>query len=262
LTNKPLIAVLERLELAAYRAASRVVVVTEGFKEDLVRRGVPDNKVVVVRNGVDVERFDPRTPPSTELRMWLGADETNTLALYLGAHGVSQRLATVVEAAKELEGTGVQVALVGEGADRPNVVRRCQELSIKNVTMRNAVPRDEVPRLIASADICLVPLRDVPLFDSFIPSKMFEFLAAGRAVVASVRGEAASILQHAGARVVPPEDVTRLAQAIRELAADRAATRQMGLSGREFVERHFRREDLAARYAKTLEEALQERRNA
>ena len=76
------------------------------------------------------------------------------------------------------------------------------------------VPDGEMPRLLAAADICLVPLRDVPLFASFIPSKMFEYLAAGKAVIGSLAGEAAQILAEAGAAVVPPEDSESLAAAI------------------------------------------------
>ena len=83
------------------------------------------------------------------------------------------------------------------------------ELGLTNVTLLPGVPRDEVPRLLAAADICLVPLRDVPLFSSFIPSKMFEYLAASKAVVGSVRGEPAAILEAAGAVVVEPEDSGR-----------------------------------------------------
>jgi hypothetical protein len=86
--------------------------------------------------------------------------------------------------------------------------------------MHHGVPRDEVPGLLAAADICLVPLRDVPLFSTFIPSKIFEYFAGGKAVIGALRGEAAEILRDAGGLVVEPGDPAALAAAIAELAGD------------------------------------------
>ena len=115
------------------------------------------------------------------------------------------------------------------------------------------VPNAEMPALLAAADICLVPLRNVPLFASFIPSKMFEYLAAGKAVVGSVTGEAAQILAEAGAVVVPPEDSGSLAAAIAALAADPQLRAEIGRVGRAFVERHYDRSGLAREYRKVLD---------
>jgi glycosyltransferase involved in cell wall biosynthesis len=93
----------------------------------------------------------------------------------------------------------------------------------------------------------------VPLFATFIPSKMFEYLAAGRAVIGSVTGEAAQILRDAGAVVVPPEDPVALASAIADLAAGPARRQAMGRAGRRHVEQHFDRAALAREYRKILE---------
>jgi glycosyltransferase involved in cell wall biosynthesis len=115
------------------------------------------------------------------------------------------------------------------------------------------VPPDQVPALLAAADICLVPLRDVPLFATFIPSKMFEYLAAAKPVIGSVTGEPAQILREAGAMVVPPEDAEALAAAIASLAGDPARRAAMGSSGRAYVEKFFDRAELAREYRKILE---------
>lgn len=240
LTNRRVVALLERLELAAYRAADVVVTVTEGFRDDIVRRGIPAAKVHVIRNGADVARFTPRPPVAKE----------RPLVLYAGAHGISHGLRSVVDAAALVP--EVDVALVGEGADKENVRRHAERLALPNLAMRPSVPRDEMPDLVASADICLVPLRDVPLFTTFIPSKMFEYLAAGRPVIGAVTGEAARILTEAGQVVVPPEDPAALAEAIRALAADAASREKMAEVGRRYVVEHFDRTVLARRYRELL----------
>jgi glycosyltransferase involved in cell wall biosynthesis len=256
LTNRRLIGLLERLELAAYAAADQVVVVSDGFRTNLIERGVPAEKVHTVRNGVALDRFRPGALDSAErerARARLGARPCDCLVLYAGTHGISHALPAVADAAARLSGKPVHFAFVGDGADKPRLQRRASELGLDNVTLAAAVPPDQVPGLLEAADICLVPLRDVPLFATFIPSKMFEYLAAGRPVIGSVTGEPAQILREAGAVVVPPEDSEALAFAVRELAGDPGRREAMGRQGRAYVERFFDRAELAREYRKLLE---------
>jgi hypothetical protein len=254
LTNRTLIRLLERLELAAYHAAGAVVVVSDGFRANLIGRGVPAQKVHTIRNGTSPARFDPAAPADPAVRARLGARPGDCLVLYVGTHGISQGLAGVADAAAALAGAAVRFAFVGEGADKPRLRRRVEELRLGNVTLLPGVPHEQVPTLLAAADICLVPLRDVPLFATFIPSKMFEYLAAGRAVVGAVAGEAAQILREAGARVVAPEDGAALAAAIGELAADPRRRQAMGERGRRYVELYFDQHALARQYRKLLDD--------
>ncbi|MPY94874.1 MAG: glycosyltransferase [Acidimicrobiia bacterium] len=262
LANRQLVWLLERLELWAYRAADAVVVVTGGFRDDLVRRGVPPAKVETVRNGVDLERFRP-TPTEgdvTAARKRLGAGDVETLVLYIGAHGISHGLDAVVEAARQLDGSRVHVALVGEGAQKAELEQQAAEADVTNLTMLPGVPREQVPELLAAADICLVPLRDVPLFASFIPSKIFEYFGSGKAVIGSVAGEAAGILRAGGALVVDPHDAAALARAIDALAQDPERRRAMGRQARSYVAEHFDRRDLAERYRTRLRSVVRSRR--
>ena len=252
LTNHRLIRLLERLELAAYAAADRVVVVSDGFRANLIDRGVPGDKVHTIRNGVILDRFDPGATADPRVRDRLGARAGDCLVLYLGTHGISHGLPGVAAAAARLAGEPVHFTFVGEGADKSRLRRRVAELALDNVTLLPGVPHEEVPGLLAAADICLVPLRDVPLFSTFIPSKMFEYLAAGKAVVGAVTGEAAQILREAGAVVVPPEDSAALADAIRALAGDPQRRQAMGRRGRSHVERSFDRVALAREYRQIL----------
>jgi len=247
LRNRPVIRLLEALELAAYRAADAVVVVTEGFRDDLVGRGVPGAKVHVIPNGADLERFGGQTA-AEGARAELGAGPGDTLVLYIGAHGISHGLEAVADAAAKLGGQAVHFAFVGEGAAKHRLEARVADLGLTNVSLLPGVGRDHVARLLAAADICLVPLRDVPLFSTFIPSKMFEYLAASKAVIGSVRGEAARILEAAGAVVVEPEDPGALAEAVRDLASDPERRAAMGRRGRAYVAEHFDRRKLAERY--------------
>jgi glycosyltransferase involved in cell wall biosynthesis len=278
LTSAPIIAVLRRLELAAYAAADQVVVASEGFRDDLIRRGVPAAKVHAIRSGVDLGRFTPPGGPSDErheLRARLGAGPADCLVLYAGTHGIAQGLPAIADAAALLDDDGgavaapasgstagraaalgrrtIRFAFVGDGADKKRLRRRVTELGLRNVALLPGVPQAEMPALLAAADICLVPLRKVPLLATFIPSKLFEYLAAGKAVIGSVTGEAAQILAEAGAVVVPPEDAGSLAPAIAALAASPQLRAELGRLGRAFAERRYDQAALALEYRKILD---------
>jgi hypothetical protein len=253
LTSRPVIRLLERLELAAYAAADTVIVVSDGFRANLIGRGVPAGKVHIIRNGVWPGEFDPHAPADTGLRVRLGACPGDCLVLYAGTHGISQGLTSVADTAAQLTDEAIRFAFVGDGADKQRLRHRVAEAGLPNVTLLPGIPHEQVPALLAAADICLVPLRDVPLFSSFIPSKMFEYLAAGKPVVAALAGEAAQILGEAGAWIVPPSDSEALAVAIRTLAADPQRRQAMGRQGRCYVEKYFDRGMLARRYRELLD---------
>jgi glycosyltransferase involved in cell wall biosynthesis len=251
LTNRRLLRRLERVELWLYHSAAAVILVTDGFRDNLIGRGVDPAKLHVIKNGVDPERFRPQAADPTT-REWLGASREVVLALYIGAHGISQGLTTVVDAAAKLSGQPIHFAFVGDGAARADLVQRVEELGTANVTLLPGVERRQVAGMIAAADICLVTLRDIPLFSTFIPSKIFEYLAMGKPVVAAVRGEAAAIVTAAGSVVVPPEDPDALATAVGRLAADPSLRASMGRSGRRLVEEEFDRRRLADGYRQLL----------
>lgn len=258
LTDRRVIWLLERLELWAYRVADAVVVVSDGFRADLLRRGVEASKVHTIRNGADLSRFQPDGDPVPGRRQ-LGVSDDDVLVLYIGAHGISQGVVGVAEAAALLHSDEIRVAFVGEGAAKVDLERRVSELALRNVSLHAGVARDEVAGLLAAADICVVPLRDVPLFATFIPSKIFEFFGSGKAVIGAVRGEPAEILREGGAVVVDPESPEALAAAIEELAADPERRQVMGRAGRKHVEEHFDRQRLADRY-RTILGGLSKRR--
>ena len=254
LTNARLIRLLEMFELWAYAQATEVVVVSEGFRQNLIDRGVPAGKVTTIRNGADLDRFSPDDDPVPG-RHQLGVADDEVLALYLGAHGLSHGLDTVVDAAALLAdatAVPVRVALVGEGANRSALLEQVARLKLKNVTMHPGIPSGEVPGFLAAADICIVPLRDVPLFSTFIPSKIFEYFAAGKPVVGALRGEAADILQDGGAVVVEPGDPVALAGAIEKLGSDAGHRSAMGMEGRRYVTARFDRRQLATQYRAIL----------
>lgn len=257
LKNRLLIRLLEGLEMFLYRRAARVVVVTESFRDVLVRRGLPSESVVVITNGVDTAAFHPAPEDGADIRRQhaLGGD---FVVLYIGAHGISHALVSMLDVAGRLAGTpGVQFVFVGEGAEKQRLVAAAAAMGLPNVRFLPSQPRDRVNGWYNAADVVLVPLRNIPLFETFIPSKMFEILAAARPIVGSVRGEARRILERSGgALVVDPEDAAAIAGAVARLRADPALRAALGRTGVEFVRTEYDRTALAQRYLQTLQDSL------
>ncbi|HEX8650333.1 MAG TPA: glycosyltransferase family 4 protein [Pyrinomonadaceae bacterium] len=256
LRNPYIISALERLELSLYTRATRIVTVTESFRANLIERGVPSEKVFTIPNGADPEFWQP-TEAASGLRQSLGL-EGRFVVLYIGAHGISHALSRLLESAALLrEHPEIHLLFVGEGAEKERLLREAQSRELKNVQFLDSVPKERVREFYALADVCLVPLRDIKLFDTFIPSKMFEIMAMSKPIVASLRGEAADILRRSGASLlVTPEDSSAVAQAILHLYHHRDEAKAMGQAGRRFVVENYSRQSLAARYLNVLEEAV------
>src|SRR5262249_4196883 len=156
-------------------------------------------------------------------------------------HGIAQGLGVVVEAAALLrDRPEITFCLVGEGPVKADLVARAEALRLTNVRFLPAVPLAEITPFLTASDALLVPLRRDPVFDTFIPSKLFDFLACARPVVLLVNGEARELLDAAGAGIwVMPEDAAGLAKAVVALAESPAAERRaMGERGRAYVLAH------------------------
>lgn len=252
LKNHLIIKVLEALELALYRQSAAVVTVTEAFRQDIIRRGLPPEKVHVIFNGADTQTFRPDID-GQKIRVELGLGN-KFLVSYLGSHGISHGLSAVLDAA-HMHGDRQEILylLVGEGAEKEALQAKRDELGLTNVLMLPHQSPERMPELYAASDVCLVPLRDVPIFETFIPSKMFEILAMGRPLIGSVRGEARAILERSGgALLIPPEDPQALVSAIDSLASNPARRAEMGQAGRAFLEANFSHAALAERYLEVL----------
>lgn len=252
LKNRWVIGVLEGLEMFLYRRAARVVVVTDSFKDILVARGLRSSHVDVITNGVDPDVFLPMSG-ETAHRATHGLTG-KCVVLYIGAHGISHALKAILESAALLrERDDIRFVFVGEGAEKQALVEHATARGLQNVLFLPGQPKEQMPSWYATADIALVPLRNIPLFETFIPSKMFEILACARPIVASVDGEARRILERSGgAVVVTPEDSQAIAETVRALADAPDRREALGQAGRAFVMTHYERRGLALRYLDIL----------
>jgi glycosyltransferase involved in cell wall biosynthesis len=165
------------------------------------------------------------------------------IAVYAGAHGLSNDLGVVLQAARELrEERGIAFVFVGDGKEKAALEERAGAEGLDNVVFLPPVAKEEMADVLAAADCGIAILKPLPLYATTYPNKVFDYMAAGRPVVLAVDGVIRQLVEEAGAGVfVPPGDGPALAGAIRRLAADRTGARRMGARGRRLVETRFER---------------------
>lgn len=257
--NRAILSLLYHLESFIYRNSSVVITVADTARRRLIeQKGLADNRVFFLPNGVDLQAFASETGEGTSMRRELGLDGKFVVG-YIGNHGLGQRLETVIDAAAMfVRDPEVHFLFVGDGAEKQKVVGRSRSLGLGNVTFLSTCAREDVPAFYKAADVCLVPLADVPSFRNTIPSKLFEILGCARPVVGALAGEGAEVIELSGGGVVvPPENPRLLAEAIARLRSfSHERLEEIGLRGRQYVEEHFNRAELAQRYLSILEGVL------
>jgi glycosyltransferase involved in cell wall biosynthesis len=250
--NPRVIAALEALERFAYRRADHIVAVTNAFQHHIVARGGRSDRVSVIRNGVDLDFFSPRAKDSAYAER-LGV-AGKLVAAYVGTHGMAHGLSLLLDAAERLrDRPDIVILTAGDGAERAQLAAEIERRGLDNIRMLGQLPKSEMPRLWSITDISLIMLKKLDLFLTVIPSKMFESMAMRQPIVLGVRGESAELLRDSGAGIaIEPDNLEQLVAAIVRLADSAALRRQMGESGRQFVERHFDRNALADRFEQIL----------
>jgi glycosyltransferase involved in cell wall biosynthesis len=248
------IAAAEALERWIYRRADLIVAPTEGIVRALSDEAAARGKVRRVWPVVDLGRFDPRPPP----------DERGPLkVLFAGTVGLAHGLDVLVQAAR-IAGPGiVQVTIAGDGADAGRIRTLADEGPHDNVQMLGSVSSEEIPRLYARADAAVVLLRDLPIFQGALPTKVLEAMAAGRPLLLSAHGEAARLVDRAGAGiVVPPGDPQALAAGIRQLQSDPGRRQKLGGAARAYAEANFGAGRAGAEWETWLRDAIAAQRRA
>ncbi|MGW9405394.1 glycosyltransferase family 4 protein [Arthrobacter sp. NPDC055585] len=241
--------IVERVIVAIQQQADLVVTVTEGFARTLRERGM--DHVAAISNGVDTAVRELLPPPPAQ------SDRLNVL--YLGNHGESQRLETIVKAAAIAQDY-VQLSMVGHGVQRRALMELAKHLGAP-VSFHGPAYGREVMEHYRRADTCVVSLRDDwKSFETTVPSKTYEVLAVGRHVTGIVLGEAREIIEASGAGTVVPSNAASIADLWKTLQMDRSLL-LTGTSGRDWVETNVNIEALSAEYARLITQVCKKRPN-
>ena len=178
-----------------YSSAKKIVVVTNSFKREIAKKGIPEDKIFVIKNGANTELFKPREK-SQELLRKLGLEGKRVLG-YVGTLGMAHKIDFLIDCVKDLDDYALMI--LGNGAEKENIQQKIENEGIKNVVLLDSVPKNEVAEYIALQDAALVNLRKSSLFTTVIPSKIFETASMRIPIMLGVDGEAREMVEEFGA---------------------------------------------------------------
>lgn len=240
-----------RLERFVYARADKITVISEGFRENLLAKGVPPRKLDVIPNWVDAIRF--QSTADAGVRRALGAPDGETLVLHTGNMGAKQGLETVVDAAAQLSGEDIVITLIGDGQSRAALEARAAGLAVDKLKFLPL--QADLPATLAAANVLVLSQR-AQVTDSAAPSKLLSYMASGKPIVATVNAssEAGQLIMRANCGlVVPPENPGDLAAALRELHRHPETHAELGAAGRRHVIEHFDRKLILQRWNNLVE---------
>jgi glycosyltransferase involved in cell wall biosynthesis len=231
------------LEGFLYARATHILVNSPAYEEYLLGKGVPDSKVTFIPYGTDINMFNPSVD-GLSVREKLGLKD-KFLVLYAGAMGQAHDLYTVLRAARRLnDDLQIRFVFFGDGKERPNLQREAQRLGLKNVLFAGVCPKKEMPSVVASADVCLAILQNVPMFRTTYPNKVFDYMAAGRATVLVIDGVTRDVIESSNGGVfVEPGNDELLAKTILGLSKEPGHVKRMGENARAYLVKNLDRRD-------------------
>lgn len=243
LRNPIVIASARWLERFLYARATHILVNSPAYKEYMIGKGVPEDKVTYIAYGTDVDMFNPEVDGSS-IRAELGLQD-KFVVLYAGALGQANDIDTILRAAERLKDDDrICFVLFGDGKERTRLRSEAERMKLSNVIFAGVRPKKEMPQIVASADVCLAILQDIPMFRTTYPNKVFDYMAAGRATVLVIDGVSRKLIEDSyGGAYVQPGDDKQLAETIRDLSKNVDIVKQMGLNAREYLVKHLDRCD-------------------
>lgn len=244
--NPFLLWILGALEFFSYRSANRLVGLSPGIVDGILHQNVQADRVRLIPNGCDLGIFskdvNPWRPPSIEA--------TDLMAVFAGTHGLANGLDAVLNAANELKNRGrkdIKLILIGQGRLKPSLQERVSLNELSNVVFHDPVSKSRLAGLLASADIGLQVLANVPAFYyGTSPNKFFDYIAAGLPVLNNYPGWLAEMIEEykCGYSVIPDDPIS-FADALENAADNRQLLKSMGKNAQLLAELEFSRVNLA-----------------
>lgn len=246
ITNPLVLNAMSVLEWVSYRSADRCIGLSPGIVSGIEARGVKKDKIKMIPNGCDLSIF------ASKEGSWRPNEvkPTDFLAIFTGTHGTANGLNAVIDTAKKLKERkrdDIKIVLVGQGKLKPLLMAEAEKFELKNVIFLDPINKNDLSKLMASADLGLQLLANVPAFYyGTSPNKFFDYISAGLPVLINYPGWLADMIQSKQCGfVVPPDNAQAFAEQL-ELAADtKAGLCNMGVNARALAEEQFDRSVLA-----------------
>lgn len=247
--------ILGWLEKIMYRTAGHIVTVGKGYQQKLQERGVPEEKISIVMNGVDQTMFYPSPPDETLLKQY--GLEHKFICSYIGTIGMACGLQVVLQTAEMLKSENndhIRFVLVGDGALREELENTAREKGLTNIIFAGRRPKEEIPVWLNSSSVSLIHLKKDPLFTTVMPSKIFESAGCSRPMIIGVEGFAEEIVMENNAGIpMESENARSLYDCVLRLSNDPELCAELGKNGFHGICAKYNRDQQAADYLKIIQ---------
>lgn len=245
--------VISRVQKFIYDRARLITVPSPGYKKNLIAKGIAEDRIEVVPNWADTDvyrpvPFDDALAESFELKGTFNV-------LFAGNLGIVQALDTVIKAAELLRDVPeIRFVFAGSGVEENRLRALVEQKGLDNVRFLGRFPHEQMARIYGICDVLLVHLKHDPLFEITIPSKTLAYLACSKPVLMAVEGDAADLVESAGAgRSCASQDPRALADAVKALYDTPEKGRQaMGAAGRAYFMNHCTLDIVVAQFERLL----------
>lgn len=248
--NPVVLSLMSALEWASYRSADRLIGLSPGIVKGIIKRGVAPKKISLIPNGCDLNIF------AGEHESWRPEQvaQSDLMAIFTGTHGLANGLHAVIAVAVELkkrERDDIKLVLVGDGMQKKGLQQQAQELGLDNIVFHNPVNKEKLAGLMASADLGLQILANIPAFYyGTSPNKFFDYIAAGLPVLNNYPGWLAELIQETQCGfAVPPESPELFADALEQAADNRNELKKMGMRAQNLAREKFDRNILSQQFS-------------
>jgi glycosyltransferase involved in cell wall biosynthesis len=246
-----MVRMLDELTDFLYANADRVSVVAPGMKEVVVENGANSEDVWLHTNGIDHELFAPADAQAVDEQALF---EEHFVLSYVGTVGKAQGLEVVLDVADYLqrqdEYSEVRFVFIGFGSRYDALAAGAERRGLDNIVFLGRKPNSEIPDYLFASDVAFIHTAGEAAFETMIPMKLYEALAAGLPVVLGAEGDAVEILHRANAGIsVTPGDASAISEAVETLYADHDLRHQYGQDGREYVVENHSWDAIATAYS-------------
>lgn len=243
--------ILEWWELAMYRSATIIIVVTNAFKKTITQKGITPNKIKIVKNGVLLDKFKP-IPKAKNLIDELGLEDKFIVG-YIGTHGMAHALDFILKSALYVD-NAIHFLLIGDGAEKQSLLKLKEELQLQNVTLLPFQPKSKIKNYISILDVALVNLKKSDTFKTVIPSKIFENASMEKPILLGVEGEAKEIIEFYNAGICfEPENQADFLRKLKDLFMDKQLYKKCQ-KGSKVLASNFDRKHLAHNMLQHIEQ--------
>ena len=250
ISNSALIKFSYKFEAFIYRNSKLINVLTPAFREALIKKGIPKEKIIYIPNAADFSLAEKVAQSFNRdtFRKEEGIDDKFVIT-YIGAHGLANHLIQLIDAAEKLTDTNVLIQLIGGGPTKDMLIEEVKKRKLNNVRFIGVVNKETAFKYILASDMGTAVLKKVDTFKTIYSNKTFDYMSCKKPILLAIDGVSRKLIEDAQCGIfAEPENADDIAEKIRSYLRGEHNIIEQGLNGYNHAKEHFDRDKLALKY--------------